>query len=47
MLQLLGQNNYLKGHRLAFEYTVPIKQDNNGLQMKKTDSIIVGYQKAF
>ena len=46
-LNLLGQNSYLKGHRLAIEYTLPIKQDNNGLQMKKTNSIIIGYQKAF
>ena len=46
-INFLGQSGLLKGHRLALEYNIPINQENNGLQMKKRDSIIIGYQKAF
>ncbi len=46
-LNLLGHKNFIRGHRFAIEYVFPIKQDNNGLQMKKEDTIILGYQKAF
>lgn len=34
-------------HRLAFEYTVPLDQDVNGVQMEKDKMITVGYQIAF
>jgi hypothetical protein len=44
---LLAVNGPLKGHRLAFEYLQPIKQDPNGLQMEMDDMWMLGYQYAF
>jgi len=46
-INLLGQENSLKGHRLSIDFIKPLEQDLNGLQMKKDSSIIIGYQKAW
>jgi len=34
-------------HRVAFEYTVPLEQNANGVQMKMDEMLTVGYQIAF
>ena len=43
----VGQAGMLHGHRLAFEYSVPLKQSVNGLQMEMDNMWVLGYQKAF
>jgi len=44
----LGLNYLMKsGHRLAFEYSLPVYQKLDGPQMKLDSSLIVGWQKAF
>jgi hypothetical protein len=48
----LGANLYirsgaLKGHRLALEYLVPVKQDLDGIQMETDATLIAGWQLAF
>lgn len=35
------------GHRIAFEYTVPVQQDVNGVQMEMQSMWTLGYQYAF
>ena len=37
----------LKGHRLALEYSVPIDQDVDGIQMEQSHSLTLGWQYAF
>ena len=44
---LVGQNNGLRGHRLAFEYGLPVYQDVNGIQMEMESMWTLGYQYAF
>lgn len=41
--------NYLfdNGHRLAFEYAVPVSQDLNGPQLETDSVLTLGWQKAF
>ena len=46
-LNMVGQNEKIRGHRLALELLKPISQNLNGLQMKKGTSLIVAYQKAW
>lgn len=46
-LNWVGQTGLLRDHRLAIEYSVPIKQDVNGLQMEMDSMFTFGYQKAF
>jgi len=41
------QSGTLRGHRIALEYTKPIKQDVNGVQMEMQDMVTLGYQVAF
>lgn len=41
------QSGALRGHRVALEYSKPIKQDVNGVQMEMQDMLTLGYQVAF
>lgn len=40
-------NGALKDHRLAFEVSVPVHQDRNGVQMERDWGFTLGWQKAF
>ncbi len=40
-------NNFLKGHRVAFEIGIPIKQTSDGPQMKDNYIFVLGWQKAW
>ena len=44
---LVGQEGLLRGHRLGFEFGIPIYQDLNGPQLKSDWAFMIGYQKAF
>ena len=44
---IVGQDEEIRGHRLALEFLKPLKQDLNGLQMEKGNSLILAYQKAW
>ena len=44
---LVGQEGYLRGHRLGFEVGLPVYQDLNGPQLKSDWAFTIGYQKAF
>lgn len=44
---LVGQRGLVRGHRLAFEYQTPLRQDVNGIQMELDDSFTLSYQYAF
>jgi len=50
-LNLIGQTGalggVLAGHRLALEWVSPLHQDANGVQMKRDDTLMLGWQKAF
>tara|TARA_B110000240_G_C13489671_1_gene449023 strand:- start:928 stop:1989 length:1062 start_codon:yes stop_codon:yes gene_type:complete len=46
-LNIVGQDEQIRGHRLALEFLTPLKQDLNGLQMEKGNSLILAYQKAW
>ncbi len=46
-VNLLGQHGGLAGHRLAFEYSLPVLQDVNGIQMEMDAMWTLGYQYAF
>lgn len=46
-VNLVGQSGAVAGHRLAMEYTVPIEQDVNGVQMEMQSMLTIGYQYAF
>jgi len=46
-VNLTGQHGGIKGHRLAFEYEVPVQQDLNGVQMEMQSMLTLGYQYAF
>lgn len=46
-MNLAGQDGGWAGHRLALEYSVPLEQDLNGVQMSMDSMFTVGYQYAF
>ena len=46
-LNLIGQTGRLAAHRLALEWIIPLHQDANGVQMKRDDTLMIGWQKAF
>ncbi|MEQ8745468.1 hypothetical protein [Pyruvatibacter sp.] len=46
-VNLVGQEGYIRGHRLAIEANVPVMQDLNGPQMKRDWSLMAGWQYAF
>ena len=46
-VNILGQSGFTKGHRLAFEYYLPVYQNLNGPQMATKGSLMVGWQYAF
>ena len=43
----LGQESFIKNHRLALEYSFPVLQDVNGVQMSMDHMFTIGYQYAF
>lgn len=46
-LNLIGQSGALANHRLAIEWVSPVHQDVHGVQMKRDDTLMIGWQKAF
>ena len=46
-VNLAGQSGYLKGHRLALEYGLPLYRDLNGPQLETDNVMTLGWQKAF
>jgi hypothetical protein len=46
-LNWVGQSGYLRGHRIGLEYSRPIRQNLNGIQMEMQDMLTLGYQYAF
>ena len=46
-INLIGQSGMLRDHRLALEYIMPVHQDANGVQMKRDETLTLGWQKAF
>lgn len=44
---LSHHDNLTRGHRLALEYSVPVVQDVNGIQMKQDSVLTIGWQKSF
>ena len=44
---LVGQNGALRGHRLGVEFSLPVLQDVNGVQMEMENMLTIGYQYAF
>jgi hypothetical protein len=46
-LNLLGQSNEIRGHRIAIEGGIPVMQDLNGPQMETDYMVSVGWQYAF
>ncbi len=46
-LNLIGQSGFVKNHRLAFEYGLPVLQDLNGPQLKTSNVLTIGWQYAF
>ncbi|MDX1695020.1 MAG: hypothetical protein R3208_14740 [Ketobacteraceae bacterium] len=44
---LVGQLGAIRGHRLALEYTQPVDQDANGVQLEMQSMWMLGYQYAF
>jgi hypothetical protein len=46
-INLIGQSGVLRDHRLALEYVMPVHQDANGVQMKRDETLTLGWQKAF
>ncbi len=41
------QEGWLRGHRIALEYSMPIMQDVNGIQLEMENMLTFGYQYAF
>jgi hypothetical protein len=37
----------LEGHRFAIDYSAPLDQDLNGIQMQTADTVTIGWQKSF
>ncbi len=46
-INLLGEDEIFKGHRLAAEIGIPVYQRVNGLQMESDWNFTLGWQKAF
>ena len=46
-LNLIGQSGALANYRLAIEWVSPVHQDVHGVQMKRDDTLMIGWQKAF
>lgn len=46
-VNLAGQSGWLRGHRIAAEYVLPVYRDLNGPQMETDWTLTVGYQYAF
>ncbi len=46
-VNLIGQKGFIRNHRLAIEYGVPLMQDLNGPQMKVKSNLVLGWQYAF
>lgn len=46
-VNLIGQSGALRDHRLAIELVVPVHQDAFGVQMKREETLTIGWQKAF
>ena len=46
-LTLTGQNGPLAGHKIKFEYSKQLDQNQNGIQMEMDDMISVSYQRTF
>ena len=46
-MNLLGQEGYVRGHRLAFEVGLPLVRDLNGPQLETDVMFTLGWQKAF
>lgn len=41
------QSGWLKGHRVAIEYGIPLYRDLNGPQLETDSVLTIGWQKAF
>lgn len=46
-LTLTGQNGPFAGHKIKFEYSKQLEQNQNGIQMEMDDMISASYQRAF
>jgi len=46
-LTLTGQNGPFAGHKIKFEYSKQLEQNQNGIQMEMDDMISVSFQRAF
>lgn len=46
-VNLIGQTGVLANHRLALEWVKPIYQHGEGVQMKRQETLMLGWQKAF
>lgn len=46
-LNLVGQSDITRGHRIAIEGGIPLEQDLNGVQMETDYTLTVGWQFAF
>ena len=46
-INLAGQSGWMKGHRLAAEFGVPLYRDLNGPQLETDYMFTIGWQKAF
>ena len=46
-VNLAGQHGALRGHRLAFEISLPLHRDLNGPQLETDSVVTLGWQKAF
>ena len=46
-VNLIGRSGALAGHRLALEWVKPIYQHAEGVQMKRQETLMLGWQKAF
>lgn len=46
-VNFIAQSGALRGHRLALEVSLPLHQDAHGVQMKREETLTLGWQKAF
>ncbi|MEO0410898.1 MAG: transporter [Pseudomonadota bacterium] len=46
-VNLVGQERWIKGHRLAVEFGVPLHRNLNGPQLETDWTLTIGWQKAF
>lgn len=47
IVNLIGQRKFIRNHRLALEYALPLVQDLNGPQLKVKSNFIIVWQYAF